>query len=264
MAAAKWLSVAAGYPPCAEGGFRAVLRSGSATPANRWNATLGLQSLLLAEGRRDDARAVLDSAVASGVTPALGLYVVDAVAGAGMEAEASKVIQSLAGEYEAMSTQRLWYHGIWAYHQREAERLDTVVRAMRENAGSQGDPDSLLTAALTARSALLHGDTTDAIQGLLGLRPSAPRVDMAWGLWESLGSERLLLAELLMARGEYALALRIADGFDHPQPAIYLVYLPASLALRARAGERLGRPRLAEEFGHRLLALGGNDRRSVP
>jgi hypothetical protein len=87
---------------------------------------------------------------------------------------------------------------------------------------------------------------------------------MAWGLWESLGSERLLLAELLMARGEYALALRIADGFDHPQPAIYLVYLPASLALRARAGERLGRPRLAEEFGHRLLALGGNDRRSVP
>jgi len=264
MAAAKWLSMAASHPVCAEAGFRAVLWSQTAPPDNRWNATLALQSLLLAQGRRDDAKAVLDSAVASGVMPALGLYVVDAVAGAGMEAEAAKVIQSLAGEYEGMGTQRLWYHGSWAYYRGEQARLDTIVRAMEGNADAQRDPDSLLTAALAARLALLRGDTTAAIQRLLRLRPSAPRLDITWGVWESLGSERLLLAQLLMAREEYALALRIADGFDHAQPAIYLVYLPASLALRAEAGERLGRPQLAQQFGRKLVALGGNDGRSMP
>jgi tetratricopeptide (TPR) repeat protein len=265
MEAAKWLSVAASHAGCAESAFRAVLRSDSATLANRWNATEGLQSLLLAEGKRDEARAVLDSAVASGIMEALGLYVVDATAGAGMETEAQKVIESLAGEYRGMSTQRLWYHGIWAFHSLKVERLDTIVRAMMDNARARPDQDSLLTAALAARLALLQGDTATAIQRLRKLRPSATRVALAWGLWQSLGSERLLLAELLFARGELEEALRVADGFDHPQPVIYLLYLPASLALRARAAASLGKPDLSQEFRQRLVALGREELlQSVP
>jgi tetratricopeptide (TPR) repeat protein len=259
MSTSRWLSVAGAHAACAEGGYRAVLRSDSATPATRWPATLGLQSLLLARGQRDQAKAVLDSAVATGIMEAMGLYVVDAVAGAGMESEAAKVIQSLAGNYQDMSTQRLWYHGIWAFHQAAIERLDTIVRAMMKNAEARPDPDSLLTEALAARLALLRGDTIVAVARLAGLRPSAPHVDLTWGLWESLGSERLLLADLLMAQGEYAEALRVADGFDQPQPAIYLMYLPASLTLRTRAAERLARPELAEVFRQRLRGLGRGD-----
>jgi tetratricopeptide (TPR) repeat protein len=265
MAAAQWLSVAASHAACAEAGFRAVLRSDSATVANRWNATEGLQSLLLAEGKGEEAKAVLDSAVASGILEALGLYVVDAVAGAGMETDAEKVIESLAGDYRGMSTQRLWYHGIWAFHSLKVERLDTIVQAMMVNARARPDPDSLLTSALAARLTLLRGDTAAATQRLRNLRPSAVRVDLVWGLWESLGSERLLLAELLFARGEFEEALRVADGFDHPQSVIHLMYLPASLALRARAAASLGRPRLSERFLQRLAALGrGELLHSVP
>jgi len=259
MSAARWLSVSAAHPACAEGGYRAVLRSASATVANRWNATLGLQSLLLARGEGEQAKAVLDSAVASGIMDALGLFVVDAVAGAGMAAEAAKIIQDLAGEYRGMSSARLWYLGIWAFHQNEAERLDTIVRTMVENGKRGRDPDSLLTAVLLPRLALLQGDSAGAEYRLAHLRTTASRVDLGWGLWESLASERLLLADLLMARGRYAEALRVADGFDQAQSAIYLLYLPQSLALRARAAANLGRQELAREFRQRLLALGRKD-----
>jgi tetratricopeptide (TPR) repeat protein len=259
IAAARWLSVAAAHPACAEGAYRAVLTSDTATVANRWNATLGLQSLLLARGERGQAKAVLDSAVAGGILEALGLLVVDAVAGAGMLAEAGEVIQSLAGEYRGMSTARLWYLGIWAFHQKETDLLDTIVRTMVENGRRGRDPDSLLTGALEARVALLLGDSAGALSRLGRLRTTASRVDVGWGLWESLGSERLLLAELLMATGKNAEALRVADGFDHAQSAIYLLYLPRSLALRARAASNLGKPRLTEKFRQRLLALGRKD-----
>jgi hypothetical protein len=208
---------------------------------------------------------VLDSAVASGIMGAMGLYVVDAVAGAGMEPEAAKVIESLAGPYQDMSTRRLWYHGIWALHRGEAERLDTILQVMMTHAVAGSDPDSLLTSALAAHLALLQADTTTALRRLRALNSSAPRPDLASGLWESLGSERLLLAELMLVRGENAEALRVASVFDHPQPLIYLMYLPASLAVRERAARQLGRPALADAFRRRLVALGREELlQSVP
>ena len=259
VVAAQRLSAAGAYPVCAEEGFRAALGSGGGTEGERWNATLGLQSLLLAQGRRDSAKAVLDSAVGSGLMASMSLYVVDAVAGGGMDTSAAAVIQSLAGPYGSMGTERLWYHGIWAYHVRQVERLDTIVRIMARHALAGPDPDSLLTAALSVRLALLRGDSAGALKSLRRMRPSAPRPDLASGVWQSLASERLLLAELLLARGESAEALSVAGGFDHPQPLIYLMYLPASLAVRHQAVRRLGQADLAERFRQRLVALGRND-----
>jgi tetratricopeptide (TPR) repeat protein len=245
------LAAGAAFPACAEAGFRAALASGQGEPGVRWNALLGLQSLLLAEGRREEARTLLVDAVARGQAAAMGIYVVDAVAGYGMDDLAAKVIESLAGPYQGMSLQRLWYHGIWAAHRGERERLDTIVRTMERRAAEASDPDTVLTGALSARLALMAGDTAGAVRRLQALVPSASRPDLASGLWQSLGSERLLLGELLLRQGRPAEALDALAVLDHPQPRVYPMYLPSSLALREQAAGRLGLRQLAERFGDR-------------
>jgi hypothetical protein len=80
-----------------------------------------------------------------------------------------------------------------------------------------------------------------------------------YGLVEPLAPERMLLAELLLARGEAEEAYRTAALFDHPGAAIFVPFVARSLELRARAArvmpgrEWAERARDAEE---RLEMLG--------
>jgi hypothetical protein len=255
IVAATSLAAAASQPGCAEGGFRAALAVSQGPEGERWNALLGLQSLLLAQGRRQEVAALLREAVAQGQSAALGLYVVDAVAGYGMDAEAEPVVKGLAGSYGHMALERLWYHGMWSAHRGERERLDTIVRAIEARAATETGPDTVLASALGARLDLLRGDTAAAVRRLGRLVSRSPRPDLASGLWESLGSERLLLARLLLRQGDYVGAMDAAAPLDHPQPLVYLIYLPASLDIREQAARQLGRTRLADALAGRARSL---------
>jgi hypothetical protein len=75
-----------------------------------------------------------------------------------------------------------------------------------------------------------------------------------------LAPDRLLLAELLLARRQPREAIRTAAVFDHPVPAVFLPFLPASLELRRRAAEVLGAAGEAREYADRLTALGASQR----
>jgi tetratricopeptide (TPR) repeat protein len=260
LQAARLLSPSAAYPACAADGFRSVLSSTTASPNLRYAAVIGLQSLLIALGRPQQARAVLDSAVA-GIPAAKGLFVLDAAAGAGMEAPAAAVIAELAGSYDSMSGARLWYHGLWAYHQRRLDRLTQITEALSTAAARSGSrSDRLLVEIMSGYQALLRGDSTEAIRRFAGLAPVAAPADLAWGLWESLGDVRMTLARVLLARGRAREAYEAARVFDAPQPLVYLLYLPASLEVRAQAADRLGEQSLAASNRRRLamLARGGN------
>jgi hypothetical protein len=112
---------------------------------------------------------------------------------------------------------------------------------------------------MLARAALARADSAEALRRLSALVPTARRRPLEFDWWESLGGERLALAELLLARGQFAEALRVASIFDSPTPVIYLIYLPASLSVRLRAAQALGDAVLAERFRARLVALGRND-----
>ena len=107
--------------------------------------------------------------------------------------------------------------------------------------------------------ALARGDSAAALKGLRGLVPTAEDGSaLVWAPWEALGGERLLLARLLLARGEALAALQVASNFDATASITYLPYLPASLALRLEATERLGNRKLADRLRRRqaLLAAG--------
>jgi hypothetical protein len=107
----------------------------------------------------------------------------------------------------------------------------------------------------SARLSLLRGDSTRAITELQALKPTARRNDIAWQPWESLGAERMMLAELLLARGNPRRAIDVATLIDAPEPFAYLYWLRSSLQLRVRAADQLHDVRLAKSYRARLSQL---------
>ena len=160
----------------------------------------------------------------------------------------------------AMSTPRLRYVSLWAWHRRDAVRLDSVVQRMRVIADSTGlGVDQLVLDGAEARLALLRADTTAALDRLRAMRTTGDPSWITWDVWESAANERLLLSELLLATGDAAGAWQTAQAFDSPGSQVYQLYLPASLGVRLRAARQLGRGTDRARMESRLRALGRAD-----
>jgi hypothetical protein len=220
-----------------------------------------LQSLLAAQSRHAEAEALLDS-VRSGISAAYVLYVIDALAGSPMELKAletQSLARSLFGDYyDSPSGQLRWLMGVWHARDRDVPRVQRILAGLDSLAQESGSRrNRLLAEALACHLALARGDTTEAIWRLRTLRPTARRDSLKSDLAEPLAIERMLLAELLLARGAYQEAHDVAAIFDHPAPTIFLPFLPRSLTIRLRAAEYMDREDLAAHYRHRLQSLGG-------
>lgn len=258
--AAKILGVGGAAPDCAEAGWRAVLAYDTATSENyRFGSLVALQSLLVATGRTADLKLLLDSAAAtgslSGTTGKLD-YILDAVAGADVDAEGKAVADSLRRLLPELSETRLWFLAIWDIDNdlldeatRIRDRLDSLAQTGSRRAG-------LMVAALTAHLTLAAADTTGALELLESLAPNSPRSSYM-NPWESLGLERITLATILFAEGEYERAYNVATVFDSPSAAsvIYPVFLRESLELRLEAAREMGWGEKVEELERRLDQL---------
>ena len=258
--AAQQLSVGAAQPSCAEGAFRAIL-GGGGDAGYRWAALMGLQGLLAAQDRTAELIALLDSAVDAGRSQALWLYVVDAAAGVAVASKAARMEDvaraRFGATYVGASPQVVWLLGIWHGRLGNVEQLSRLHAAMEAAAGtSLGRRERLMADALAAHLALARADTSDAVARFARLTPTVGTDSLAWDLFEPLAVERLTLARLLLARGRFEESHRVAALFDHPEPAIYLPFLPASLVIRLRAAESLKRVDLANTYRERLRRLG--------
>jgi tRNA A-37 threonylcarbamoyl transferase component Bud32/tetratricopeptide (TPR) repeat protein len=258
---AAQLAVAGSNMACAERGFRAVLSEPGASPSADWGSVLGLQGLLVAQGRDREAVALLDSVVEAGVSGALSLYVIDAMAGANMEVEAQEV-EGLAREnfgryYERSGSSLHWLMGAWAVrggYVEKVERISAALDSLAQDSGSRRH--RLLADAVACHRSLARGDTAGAIARLRALSSTARRDVLLGDFVEALAVERALLADLLLARGEFEEAHQVAGIFDHPGPLMFLPFLGRSLEVRLRAAEELGWEDRAAEYGARLQALG--------
>jgi tRNA A-37 threonylcarbamoyl transferase component Bud32 len=256
MRGGKDLSSVAAHAGCAERAFEAVLRSRTATLEDRWGAVAGLQTLRVTRGRLAETRALLDTALQSGIASTAGLYILDALAGFSVDdGEAQRVIDQFGVKLEVMSTVALWYRGRWMYHSKNIDEFRTICRVLDERARASGDRvDRLRADVLAAYLALARGDTTEAIGDFRALVPVGAGPELAWGFWEALAAERLTLAELLLARGDFAEVLRVTRFFDHPQPLTFRLYERRSLEVRAAAAESLGQGEAARAWRARLAA----------
>jgi len=252
-------------PRCAEASWRALLDADTTTGDMRsryqFGALLALHGLLIAEGRDADVRTLLEGDTLFRASYRGQLYILGALAGAGLEREADVFAEAARRTYRSnpgnLSSIELWFLGSWVAHRGGAAEAEEMSERILRNAAA-GNPrrDSLLAASLQARAALARGDSAEAIRQLRVLTPTAPsHQDLTWDPWESLGGERLLLAQMLLAQRQDAAALDVAGGFDSPVPVSYLMYLPASLSVRVQAAEQLGDTRLAQVSRQRLAAL---------
>ncbi len=258
LRASAVLAGGAALPGCAEDGLRAVFQSDSAPLGYRWGAFLGLQGLLAAEGRTSELRSLVDTAVTAGMDLARQMYLVDALAGVDVENEATAVAARLGREpADKPLPFTLWLLGVWRARAGDRSGTEAARDALAVRAAAENDPwVRRLADVLTARLALLSGDTATAEIGLRAAIAVGRRDVLDWDVSESLAPERLLLAELSLARGRPAAAIAIAGAFDHPTPVVFLPFLPASLAIRREAALALGRERDAQRFHARLVALG--------
>jgi tRNA A-37 threonylcarbamoyl transferase component Bud32/tetratricopeptide (TPR) repeat protein len=263
---ARILGGGARHVECARRALEAVLEHDADTSAQhaifRWSALKGLNYLTVMEGRHAAARALLDSATAHGVRAAVSLHIPNAAAGSlASEDPADSAIGTLSNmPISAMPSRRLRYLSLWTWHRGDTTRLDSVARRMRAIADSSGlGTDRLVHDGAVARLALRRGDTATALRTLRGMRTAGDPGLITWDLWESAASELLLLAELQLATGDPAGAIETAERFDSPRSQIHLLHLPASLRIRLRAAERLGRSSERAVYQERLRAIGRTD-----
>ncbi len=268
LAAANALKARGAQPACAREAFAAVLRGDTATEgvgdARRWFALVGLQGILMAQGRAGEATARVDSAIArSGVGSSL--YLIAGPLFPELAARAREVARQDRARFGAdylgcPFATRLWALGLWEAHEGQAGVVARIAQELAARAAKSGAArDHLLARSMLAHAALARGDSAGALR-LFGelVAAGVPGSDLEWDEATPRGPERLRLAQLLMTRREFRRAIAIASVFDSPWPVVYAVYLPASLELRAEAAAALGDAGLSAHYRGRLAALRGD------
>jgi tetratricopeptide (TPR) repeat protein len=256
--AAKMLDGTARQPNCAIAAYTAIIQNMEVRLGSRWAAFLGLQAQFAATGRREEAAAVF-AWNGTETLPRRYAYLIVAGAGAGFADSATSLAdQAFRQGYDRGPAPWLWMIGAWETSRGNVDRVVAIHRALRHIADSTNSRlDRLLESATAARVQLVQGDTAGAIDKLRRLSPTGSRADISWVSYESLGAERLLLAQLLFAKGRYAEAITTATLLDAPEPMIYPLYLRSSLDLRLRAAKATGRSELAADYEQRLSKLSG-------
>jgi serine/threonine protein kinase len=253
--------------PCAAAALAAVIDADTSSAGElRWFALLQLQSIHLARGRARDAATLIDSPVMRG--DGESIYLVDGPVYPEMGDRARQVARHYRREcgpaYRGCSNPvRLWELGVWAAHEGEAEQAEMVARELAARAPRPGFPrDSsvlpILAGSVAAHAALARGDTASAVSLFRAVlsRP-VPGEYLNWDVASPRGIDRLRLAQILAARREFEGAIQVANAFESAWPSVYLLYLPASLRLRADAAAAMGDQVLAARFRVRLDALAG-------
>ena len=257
------LAKAGAHTGCARAAWSGLIdyATGDAGVSYRFASVMALQSLLVAEGRYDDlAQLWADTEFYDEYAGAF--YLLDANAGAPVTERAQAYADSLrlAFETDSIGARELWMLGVWEFEHGDAGALEPMADALATIAArSQHPQDQMLADALEARAILAAGDSAAAIERLSALAPTETPAGY-WYPWTTLAAEKILLARVFFARGEYEEARRVASTLDAPaRPAADLPYLPASLVIRARAARELGDEQGERDCRERLARLGRTD-----
>jgi len=260
--------------PCALEAFTAVLLGDTATDAwgegRRWSALIGLQSILLAQGRVAEAATQIDSGIARGLGGS-SLYLLDAPLVPLMRDRAMDIARHDAIEFgenyrQCPYSSRLWILGLWEANAGRPDVVAAIGRDFEARARRGGSAyDQLGARAMLAHVAHARADTAAALQLFSAvLSEGLPGDVIAWDLAAPRGGERLKLVRLLMSRREFRRAIGVASVFDSAWPLIYTLYLPESLRLRAEAAAALGDRQLESRFRARLATLRGDATHEQP
>jgi tetratricopeptide (TPR) repeat protein len=255
LTSGKILAARAAQPGCAIAIFRTIVQSDSVTVNARWAAFVGLQAQLAAVQRSPEAAREFARAQVAELPLRLA-YLLIASAGGGFDREAAAAADSAAASYDRASVPVLWHLATWEAHRKNVARVRKISEILQRKADSSGSRrDRLMRDAIGARLKLLEGDSVTALRMFRSLTPSAPRQELAWNPWESLGAERMQLAELLFARGNLAESYGVATQLDATEPLTYPLYQRSSLILRLKIAEATKDAKLTATYHRRIADL---------
>ncbi len=247
--------------PCAVAAFEATLDR-EVHDEHSWYALLGVQTFLLAQDQDSVASARLRTAFTELDQGFFRrLVILDGIVDSKLEPFAEEMALFFEDRYGenyrgARASSWLWLFANWERHQQRPAKVEAIAREVQQRAEASGNPQEVIIAeALRGHAALARGDSLEAIRLFAALKPVARLDSIPWHMVQPLGMERLLLAQLHLARGEYGQALDVASLLDSPAPVYYVVLLRSSLQVRMAAAERLGDMRLARHFERRLAAM---------
>jgi len=266
VGAAFQLGAGGAQSACAIAAFRAILAVDTVTSdrnadGRNWGSLIGLHGLLVAEQRPQEAIAAVDAFVArwhygNSLFLLTGPY--DAVVAARAREVARADAQQHGAAYARVPRPlRLWELGRWELREGRTAVAQTIAADLRARAEKSGSAEDMLFArSLEAWVTLARGDTARAVSMLGAIVPAVSPVGIVqWSEMASVPQERLLLAQLLLAKGDAAGALETANVFDSPSPAIYSLFLRASLDVRLAAAKKLGNAQGQSRFQSRIAAL---------
>ena len=267
--AAQSLAAGGGQPDCAESAYIALrtfetpemAATNAVLDNRRWASLVGLTGILVAEGRTDEAIAHVDSAIAR-KEGGISLYLVGAAVApalAARAADAAHLTTSQSGaSCERCTVDRAWQMGAWAAAAGDSVALRGFSENLASRASSVSPMSVLLARATTAKLAVMRRDSLGARKELKAVLES-PAANTAGNLlWlesSGRGPERLAYARLLAAKRDFRGALDVADVFDSPASQSFVLYLPASLALRASIADSANMSMLGTVYRQRLAAL---------
>jgi serine/threonine protein kinase/Flp pilus assembly protein TadD len=265
LSAANSLKGGGAFLDCARGGYEAVITSDTtqAAAGRRWAAVVGLASSFLAKGDAVQAKAVIDSAVARGQGGG-SFFLMAAPLFPALRPAAEEVARRdelTYGRNFATTPYplRLWQLAVWQVFAGRTEVADAIAKNLETRATTSGEPvDNRFARSARAFVTLARGDTTRAATAFKQLLSDpVPGTDIEWDVAAPRGIERLTLARLLLAEGDFQTAIQVANVFDAAWPSVHLLYLPGSLEVRAEAAAAISDNRLAAQFRNRLAALRG-------
>ncbi len=249
------LALSRGGAACGVAALEAALQGHRAPSSELWAPLFALQNLYVATGQTEAARRLLRSKAAPGLQAGT-LNVMDALVSPGFDSGAAAWAGAQGKGYRLMPALNLWLLGVWESHQSHRDEVRAITAALVAKADStKSRRDSLLARVVSAYLPLVEHDTVEALSRFRALSPTAPRDAIYWLPWESLAPERMMLARLLRARGEWDEAERVAGWLDAPGAALYLIYRRPSLELRASMAEEMGHPDRAAAYRGELAAL---------
>lgn len=242
---------------CGLAAFGSILLTESPAGSEYWNSLLAMHGMLIAQGESAKALALVDSAMANGLSSAVGLFVIDAAAGIDVGQRTTAFIEQLQSSMSVRGPTSLWLLCLDASRTADTVRLVkvTALLAQRTKSATAQRLDTLMSQASLAWLALAQRDTAVALQRFADLSPSANGHDLQNSLWEALAPERLRYAQLLLAVGRPAEAHRVASTFEHPGIFVHQIFLLSALDVRLRAANAMKDLRLARQAQETIARL---------
>jgi hypothetical protein len=266
LLAAKSLGASTSTARCARAGYELLLQEDTARTdaagGRRFFALLGLVNAQLGQGHAEEAVNTIEQ-FRQRWGSGLSLYLLAAPVVPALADRARAVARQDSVEfgptYAGLSYQvRFWELGIWAAQEGNARLARAIAGDLATRAVGGTRIDTLLASSMAGHAALAEGDSLLALQRFERLiAQAAPADELTWNEAASLGFDRLTLGRLLVWHKEYARAISVLNVHDSALPAVYPLYLRASLLLRAEAATALNEPSLAASLRARVAALSG-------